>query len=227
MNGYRLDESTDQKLVGRKMSGMPSWVDMGMPLPPLEDNYSCVVQPVILQGKPDLDNKLSVMEWIVQIGLDTIHKCNKEWKVEYGESSQEEETTELLTILAQDFATLLTLSNDQCRSLPSELSPSGEYLFGIACGCMMSISPSISVQSTKSNIDNIAKNGLHYPILLFDELFDTEHPSTVENCSRGILNLIDAGSVVISATHRPGYFHSMSSRTVTFSGGKVLTDERV
>ena len=80
---------------------------------------------------------------------------------------------------------------------------------------------------TKSNIDNIAKNGLHYPILLFDELFDTEHPSTVENCSRGILNLIDAGSVVISATHRPGYFHSMSSRTVTFSGGKVLTDERV
>jgi hypothetical protein len=160
------------------------------------------------------------MEWIVQIGLDTIHKCNKEWKGgKYGESSPgEEETIELLTILAQDFVSLLTLSNVQCHSLPSELSPSGQYLFGTACGCMMSMAPFISVQSTKSNREKTAKNGLHYPILLFDELFDTEHPSTVENCSRGLLNLIKAGAVIISATHRPGYFHSMASRTVTLSG---------
>ena len=89
---------------------------------------------------------------------------------------------------------------------------------------MMSVAPSIiSTLQSKKEEDPV---NIHYPILLLDELFDTEASVTVEKCSTGILNFVHAGGVVISATHRPTYFHSMVSRTVTLSGGKVLSEER-
>ena len=215
----------DKLQAGGEMPCLPPWEKMGLPLLPAvggEDCYGSRVQPVILQSKPDFDNTFSVMERMVRVGLDIMQQCNKEWKCAEEEFS-EEETIALLQTLAHDFASLLTLTKEQCISPPSDLSPSGQYLFGIACRCMMSIAPSIANQNT----DSISRNGIHYPILLFDELFDTEHPSTVEKCSKGILNLISAGAVVISATHRPAYFECMSSRTVTLSGGKVLTDKYV
>jgi len=90
-------------------------------------------------------------------------------------------------------------------------------LFSIACGCMKSVAPAI-----KGHNDD--GSGIPYPILLLDEMFDTEVPSTVEKCNKGITNLIECGAIVISATHRPNYFKGMSSRVVTLSGGKVLTD---
>ena len=223
INGHML--YCNQAQVTSEMPCLPPWVKMGMPLPPAvggEEYCGSRVQPVILQSKPDFDNTLSVMERMVRVGLDIMQQCNKEWKCADEEHS-EEETIALLQTLAHDFASLLTLSKMQCISPPSDLSPSGQYLFGIGCSCMMSVAPSIANQNTES----ISRNGIHYPILLFDELFDTEHPSTVEKCSKGILNLISAGAVVISATHRPAYFECMSSRTVTLSGGKVLTDKYV
>ncbi|KAL7537256.1 hypothetical protein ACHAXR_007699 [Thalassiosira sp. AJA248-18] len=218
INGRRLGGDARVGL----MPGMPSWVKMGFPSSSgAEECYK--VQPVILQGKPEFDDTLSVIGRIVQTGLDTVNQCNNELKIVKDESSVEE-TNNLLQNLAHDLTSLLTISKEQCASPPSELSPSGEYLFGIACSCMMSIAPSIAIQGNEYN-DCISQNGFHYPILLFDELFDTEHPSTVEKCNRGILNLISAGAVVISATHRPGHFMGMASRTVTLSGGKVLMDE--
>lgn len=213
----------DKVQAGGEMPCLPSWVKMGLPLlPAVGGEYCSRVQPVILQSKPDFDNTLSVMEIMIRVGLDTMQQCKKEWKCADEEFS-EEETIALLQPLAHDFALLLMLSKEQCISPPSDLSPSGQYLFGIGCSCMMSVAPSLANQ----NIESISRNGIHYPILLFDELFDTEHPSTVEKCSKGILNLISAGAVVISATHRPAYFECMSSRTVTLSGGKVLTDKYV
>ena len=203
------------------MSGMPSWVKMGLPV--ATENECFMPQPVILQGKPDFDNKQSVLECIVQSGFDTIDRCNKDLKNKLILEEEEDTITPLLRSLAKDFATLLTISNEQLTSSPSVLSPSGEYLFGIACGCMMSIAPSlVAMQATNSSSESC----INSPILLLDELFDTEHPSTVEKCIGGILGLINAGAVVISATHRPGYFEGMSTRTVTLSGGKVLTDKR-
>ena len=201
-----------------QMAGTSSWIDMGI--------CTSGIQPVILKAKPDFDDTLSVIDRIVQVGLDTIFKCNRVWKDDEFREEKDEEaaTTELCSTLAEDFASLLTLSDEQCSSVPSELSPSAEYLFGIACGCMMSVAPSIiSILQSKKEEDPV---DIHYPILLLDELFDTEASSTVEKCSTGILNFIHAGGVVISATHRPTYFHSMVSRTVTLSGGKVLLDER-
>ncbi|KAL7439661.1 hypothetical protein ACHAXM_007545 [Skeletonema potamos] len=169
-------------------SGMPTWIKVG--------KISECVQPVILDGKPDFDDSLPVMERVIKMGLDE-------------DMAQSE-------VLARDFVTLLGLDG-QSSLLPSELSPSEQYLFSMACGCMKSVAPAIK----KNDNDD---TGIPYPILLLDELFDTEVPSTVEKCNKGITNLIKCGAVVISATHRPNYFTGMSSRVVTLSGGKVLTD---
>ena len=48
------------------MPGIPSWVKMGKPLrlDASEEKWSSA-QPVILQGKPDFDDTLSVMERVV------------------------------------------------------------------------------------------------------------------------------------------------------------------
>ena len=155
-----------------------------------------VSQPVILDGKADFDDSKTVLERIIQIGSG-------------------EEVAEL-KILASDIVKLLEI-DAQAGLIQSKLSPSEQYLFSIACACMASLAPAIAEQNNESC-------GVRYPILLLDELFDTEVPSTVEKCSNGIKNLIDSGGVVISATHRPNYFKSLSSRVVTLSGGKVLTD---
>ena len=220
INGQTLGGDAGYDQVG-VMSGMPSWFKMVLPV--ATENECFMPQPVILEGKPDFDNKQSVLECIVQSGFDTIDRCNKDLKNKLILEEEEDTITPLLRSLAKDFATLLTISNEQLTSSPSVLSPSGEYLFGIACGCMMSIAPSlVAMQATNSSSESC----INSPILLLDELFDTEHPSTVEKCIGGILGLINAGAVVISATHRPGYFEGMSTRTVTLSGGKVLTDKR-
>lgn len=181
--------------------------------------------PVILAEKPDLnnDNTRSVIEWIQYFGLDNIDQCNRAWKIDNGGESKEEETKEIIQSLAEDFALILTLSKEQCSSPPSELTPSGQYLFGIAAACITSVAPSIVIQQ---NTEAAPLNSIHYPIILLDELFDTEHSSTVEKCSEGIMNLIQAGGVVISATHKPTYFTDIASRIVTLSGGRVLMDKR-
>ena len=232
----------------RRMPGIPSWVKMGIlsPVAPLlhddDDSREKVfgfVQPVILVGKPDFDDTLSVMERIVQMGEDAVRRLEKYagwWKQPTTHESTRSvsipnnddaailSVTMMLQLLAKDITSLLTLTPMQVSCRPSELSPSGEYLFGIACGCMMSMAPSV-VLAASSNIstsecdDENENYGViaYYPILLLDELFDTEHPSIVESCSRGMLNLVRAGGVIVSATHRPAHFRGMSARTITLS----------
>ncbi|KAL3764377.1 hypothetical protein ACHAW5_005118 [Stephanodiscus triporus] len=200
-----------------------------------------MVRPVVLDGKPDFDDSLTVVERIIRAGLDAVRACGdvggRKCRIieEEGEGRRasssgmrvhdkmtaRDEST-LLRILAEDVATLLTLTDEQRRSLPSELRPSSQYLFGIACACMRSMAPCVAVDPDGAWVD-----GVRYPIILMDELFDAEHPSIAENCGAGILNLIRAGGVVVSATHRPGHFRGMASRTITLSGGRVLTDERI
>jgi energy-coupling factor transporter ATP-binding protein EcfA2 len=202
INGHKVDDTMQ----------MPMSVEQG-------------TTPVILAEKPDLnnDNTRSVIEWIQYFGLDNIDQCNRAWKIDSDGESKEEETKEIIQSLAEDFALILTLSKEQCSSPPSELTPSGQYLFGIAAACITSVAPSIVIQQ---NTEATPLNSIHYPIILLDELFDTEHSSTVEKCSEGIMNLIQAGGVVISATHKPTYFTDIASRIVTLSGGRVLMDKR-
>lgn len=191
INGHKITQLHDGEAKGQRM---PNWIKVGK-VPPTSEKKSL---PVILDGKPDFDDSLTVLERIMEMRPDD-------------NMAQSEH-------LANDFANLLGLDG-QCSLFPSQLSPSEQYLFSIACACMVSVAPA----ATKERNDD-DDNGIPYPILLLDELFDTEVPSTVEKCSKGITNLIECGGVVVSATHRPNYFKGMSKRVVTLSGGKVLTD---
>jgi len=190
INGQKVTQLHDGEAKG-VASSMPTWIKVGK-IP----QSSELPQPVILDGKPDFDDSLPVLERIIQMAPDDNMAQSK--------------------LLANDFVNLLGLDG-QCSLLPSELSPSEQYLFSIACASMASVAPAI-----KEHNDN--DTGIPYPILLLDELFDTEVPSTVEKCNKGMTNLVECGAVVISATHRPNYFKGMSTRVVTLSGGKVLTD---
>jgi len=228
---------------------------MNIGLPLYEDSINekqCLVHPVILSGKPDFDDSLSVLERIVQLGIDATQQCKNQQNMQQKRSSKEnqpteEATTKVIQTLARDFASLLTLTREQCDEVPSELSPSGQYLFALACGCIVSVAPSVASMldnndihskgnsSDKDNhntndttndiLPDLVRSGIHYPILLLDELFDTEHSSIVQTCGEGMLSLIRHGGVVISATHKPEFFSNVAKRRVTLSGGKVLKDE--
>jgi hypothetical protein len=207
--------------------------------------------PVVLDRKPDFDDSLTVAERIVRAGLDAVRgrgcedrgrrKRRTVEEVEEagvvagapfpprimgaprdGATAGNDPMPQLLRTLAEDVASLLTLTEGQLRSAPSELRPSGQYLLGVACACMASVAPCVA-----HDPDGARAHGVRYPVILMDELFDAEHPSIAENCGAGILNVVRAGGVVISATHRPVHFRGMASRTITLSGGRVLTDERM
>jgi hypothetical protein len=129
---------------------------------------------------------------------------------------------QLLRTPAQDVASLLMLTEGQLRLAPSDLCPTGQYLLGVACSCMASVALCVAL-----NPDGARAQGVQYPVILMDELFDAEHPSIAETCSAGILNVVRAGGVVILVTHRPGHFRGMASRMTMLSGGSVLMDERM
>lgn len=204
INGQRMSVSGESRRI------ITSWMKVGCPL--------TAPQPVILEGKPHFDNSKTVFERIVQMGRDA---TQNHWA---GKNNCGIMKHKLLQRLALEFAEILMLTDDQLSCRPADLSPSKQFLFGIACACMVSIAPSMAAlddNNPKAEQHNIS---ISYPIILFDELFDAEISSTVDKCKAGVLNLVRRGGVIISATHRPMYFADVSSRCVTMSGGKVLTD---
>ncbi|KAL3765286.1 hypothetical protein ACHAWO_000951 [Cyclotella atomus] len=195
---------------------VPTWMKVG-----LSNTYSAqaVAQPVILESKPDFDKSQTVIQRIVQMGSEAADY--------YCPAASSERRKTLIQKLAIEFAQLLTITKEQQSCRPVDLSPSSQFLFAIACGCMVSIAPAVAaIDSMDINSTTDQGVSIPYPIILFDELFDTEASSTVDKCKAGILNLVDRGGVVISVTHRPVYFTEMSRRCVTLSGGKILTDRR-
>ncbi len=202
--------------------------------------------PVVLDRKPDFDDSFTVAERIVWAGLDAVRKrgCEdrgrrKRRTVEEveeagavagaafhprmmgaprdGATAGNNPTPQLLRTPSQDVASLLTLTEGQLRSEPSELRPTGQYLLGVACACMASVAPCVA-----HDPDGARAHGVRYPVILMDELFDAEHPSMAENCGAGILNVVRLAGVVISATHRPGHFCGMASRTIALERRKSL-----
>ena len=201
-------------LSGVSGRSMTSWMKVGMPL-------TTTSQPVILGGKPDFDNSITVFKRIVQMGRDATQ--NHLAENNNGDAIKDK----LLQSLALEFAGIIMLTDDQLACRPADLSPSNQFLFGIACACMVSIAPAmiaLDVNNPKCEERSIS---MFYPIILFDELFDAEISSTVDKCKAGVLELVKRGGVVISVTHRPMHFADVSSRCVTMSGGKVLTDRTI
>lgn len=203
VNGEKVDAS-----CGGLQKGFPFWIKTNSKRCRLVKPF---VKPVIIEGRPDFDDWKRVTDRVLDMGRMSLEKYSDG---KQAPSLEEQEAS--LRKLTEDFLSLLSLSGSK---RPSELSPSEQYSFALACGCVMSLSPLVYEQK--------AIDEMHSPILLLDELFDSEHPSVVANCGEGLMNLVNAGAVVISATHRPGHFAGLSSRTVTLSGGKVLSDVNI
>ncbi|EJK45369.1 hypothetical protein THAOC_36018 [Thalassiosira oceanica] len=205
INGEKVDDSS----VGRQ-EGVPFWAKMNSNK--YRPGTKPFVKPIILESRPDFDDCKCVTDRVLDMGRMSLEKYSAGKQT----PSLLEEREASLIKLTEDYLSLLSLSGSK---RPSELSPSEQYSLTLACGCIMSLSPLIYEQK--------AVEEMHSPILLLDELFDSEHPSVVANCGKGLVNLVSAGAVVVSATHRPGHFAGISSRTVTLSGGKVLSDVKL
>ncbi|KAL3776038.1 hypothetical protein HJC23_009664 [Cyclotella cryptica] len=202
---------------------IPSWMKVGSSFASSSIQTGGLVQPVIIEGKPDFVSSKTVLERMYHMGRDAVQHNFKKQDLE---GKYDDERDRLLQKLALEFAKLLQLTEEQYSGSPSDLSPSGQFLFGIACACMVSVAPSVTVLDLNDST-NIQSISLPCPILLFDELFDSEHSTTLDKCKAGITNLIQSGGVVVSVTHRPLYFMNMASRRITMSGGKVLADIKI
>lgn len=166
------------------------------------------VQPVTIDSKPDCyDDNLNVMDRIVQAGSRSL-------------SLSKDKVPGILDDLANEFAILLGLEG-QLSKKPSQLTPSGQYLFGLCCACMESSCHSLNLEEIlNQDVVNIS-----CPILLLDELMDAEHSDIAKTVGKGLLKLTSKGAIVIAATHRPQHLKSVADRTVTLSSGKVLLQE--
>ena len=80
------------------------------------------------------------------------------------------------------------------------------------------------------NSDTIAethnqKERIECPILLLDELMDTEHSDVAKSVGNGLLRLTARGAIVIAATHRPHHLSGVADRVVTLSSGRILLQD--
>lgn len=185
-------------LVGRSASGKSTVLNLiAGTIPPLEGSVkNTSKQPILLDAKPDCyDERNTVMGRIKN-------------------SNKSEIDGSLMDEIATTYAAFLTLSKEQLFGLPSQLSPSGQYLFGIACACMESCDICI-----KENSDVL----ISAPILLLDELLDRETSSVASVVGKGLQNLARNGGTVLMATHRPEYVKAHADRVITMSSGRILT----
>jgi ABC-type ATPase involved in cell division len=114
----------------------------------------------------------------------------------------------------------LSLSEDEINANPSSLSPSAQYVFGIACACVQSTADAVYVRDD-GDIE------LPCPILLLDELIDFETSIVANRIGKSLKELSRAGAVIITATHRPQYLKSFADRMITLSSGMILLSEKL
>jgi energy-coupling factor transporter ATP-binding protein EcfA2 len=111
---------------------------------------------------------------------------------------------------------------DSSSCPPHNLSVSNQLLFRIACACIESVVPSMSLPSLGSHSDV----GFRAPVLLLDEFLDSESTVVAQRVGRGLHALSVAGAVVVIATHKPYHFTADSSivvqQKITLVGGRVL-----
>ena len=169
---------------------------------PLEKRSINQPKPIMLDAKPDCFNdKLTVLQ-----------------RIEEGTSS--DLNAGVRRTIAMEFATLLSLSEDEINANPSSLSPSAQYIFGIACACVESSAEAVCVRDD---------GGIEFPcpILLLDELIDFETSIVASRIGKSLQELSRAGAVIVSATHRPQYFKSFADRMITLSSGMILMNEKL
>jgi len=177
-------------------------------------------KPIMLDSKPDcFDDRSTVMERIVAAAMNTNNKKCNEDSESSTTSSFEKNCFELL---AREYATMLNLSDNELSKVPSGLSPSGQYLFGIALACMESTSATAILRRSDDTSERGSEVEVSLPILLLDELLDSETSAIADKVGQGLRNLTQRGGVVLAATHRPEYLSNVADRVITMSGGEVL-----
>lgn len=161
-------------------------------------------KPVIIDSKPDcFDDQCTVVQRIE----NALTRNNKELD------------GEIKRCLAVKIAQVLNLSDSQLCGFPSSLSPSGQYLFGLACASAASCQ--INLSDDKNEIIHVSS-----PVLLLDELLDSETSMVAAKVGEGLQNLARMGAVILCATHRPQYLVTYADRVITLSSGKVLMEDR-
>lgn len=168
-----------------------------------------LAKPIVIDRKPPFDDSKSVLDGIVAASKD------------------QQRNNESVEQVALHLSTTLGMTVDQLQSKPSNLSPSGQFLFGLACGCLCSVMPALPATVGSQTAPDDTKCSLPGPILLLDELTDFEHPDVAARCCPGIDSLIQkTGAVVIIATHKPHHWEPLEMRrTVALSSGRILAEE--
>jgi len=170
-------------------------------------------RPVILDRKPDCyQESASVLDSVIQIGITTSPNSFQ----------MEDKTKNIVRSLALYLLQLLEMSEDQLHVSPSQLIPSDQYLYGIACACMKSMCTHTFSYDSGGDINGI----IPYPILLLDELLDKEHNTVSSKVGRGLWKLTESGGIVIVATHRPDHWKDVPGREVTLNSGRILIERR-
>ena len=169
---------------------------------PLEKRSINQPIPIMLDAKPDCFNdKLTVLQRIEEVTSSDLGAGVRR-------------------TIAIEFANLLSLSEDEINANPSSLSPSAQYVFGIACACVQSTADAVYVRDD-GDIE------LPCPILLLDELIDFETSIVANRIGKSLKELSRAGAVIITATHRPQYLKSFADRMITLSSGMILLSEKL
>jgi ABC-type cobalamin transport system ATPase subunit len=133
-----------------------------------------------------------------------------------GELNQDDEI--VLSILIQKITSIAGISSCQ---LP-DLSVSNQLLFRIACACVESVLPALSLPSQGTSRDLCVFG----PVLLLDEFLDSESTVVAQRVGRGLHSLCLAGAAVVIATHKPNHFTADSrivvKQKITLVGGRIF-----
>jgi ABC-type cobalt transport system, ATPase component len=170
-----------------------------------EDLSRSLPKTVIVDSKPDcFDDQFTVLQ-----------------RIENSAAADKGLDSQVRNSLALSFAKILNLSENQLSGYSLSLSPSGQYLFGLACASMASCHLlTIEEGAESSRVVNVFP-----PILLLDELLDRETSIVAGNVGKGLTNLAKHGAIIICATHRHQYLVDYADRMITLSGGKLIKDE--
>mmetsp|Transcript_289 Transcript_289/g.337 ORF Transcript_289/g.337 Transcript_289/m.337 type:complete len:194 (-) Transcript_289:49-630(-) len=178
------------------------------------DIFNILGLPIMLDSKPDcFDDRSTVIEKIMSSTRASINNVPI--------LSQFDVT--LVERLGREYASILNLSEEELEGVPSDLSPSGQYLFGLVLACMESSASTAQMSELSQEKGGGIKVEVSLPVLLLDELLDSETSIVANKVGVGLRNLTLRGGIVLAATHHPEYLSSVADRIITMSGGKVLS----
>ena len=214
--------SSGKSTLLRLLSGIETPTNGNILLNPL------YAKPIIVDSKlsiTDNNDSKSVLTWIQQ--SSGLYDPKKEVIIQQ---------------CSYEIAKRITLNDDQLQGKPSQLTPSGQYLFALACACVQSIFHNFDKcykdVNLPINTEDEQTIELHCPILLLDELLDNEHSIVTQQVFKGLQQLTNMGGIVISVTHKPNAVlqqlielknkdKHFPKRVITLSAGKILTDQSI